>query len=455
MGEHFVDDNVWNEQVVALFRAGGSDEQDDVGRAIGQAALGDALELRAEDHLIDESSEAVGNAQGLAAFREGKRNVVRACAEVVVGDDLQEARQSGSDVGARGNWRVLKPVVEVVGEVQAAQFDGLRAGIVNLKPISGTAARIGHPLVNLQQAGIAERGGDVGRALRRHVQHPTAAAIGDAADGPVGRLDAEGDRVEQFAAALRTVEQVKRIARGFHAEAGVEHCGKVRRGRRFGVEAHHAVAIRRDDRPCREHPAARCGELIRQAHAREIDLAVRRVVEFDPIADRAVGVGAVARIGQHFVDLDASLRWVVGDHQSLQTQGEENIRCGSGTLMHLHRQNVVPDSETRQIQRRCLETAGLGVLRSRTVMRDHSRRRRHVVSASFGSIHVVHRSVVGEVNRLQGGYIHACRKGEVNAEVVAKLGRTHGQRRPDGFERSQIGIEAKRRLSTQPACIIE
>ena len=230
MREHLVDHDVGNRQVVALLRALRLGEQSEVRAAVGQAALGDAGELPGEGDLIDERAKRVHDAERLTALGQGEGNVVRAGGGVVVRDDLQESREAGREVRSCRERRILQAVSQIVGEMQPAQLHRLHAGIVDLEPITTTERR-GHPLVELEQRPVAERRGNVLRALGRDIQHPVGAAVGHATDGPIRRLNAEADRVQQFAAALRTVEEVDGIAGSLEAEAGVERRSRIRGGR--------------------------------------------------------------------------------------------------------------------------------------------------------------------------------------------------------------------------------
>ena len=192
--------------------------------AVGAAPAGDARPLRAISDPIDLRS--IRREQSDLTLLEGQPEIHMAGrVAAAIGDEGDEA--SAGDETKRRDAVLPRHANGEVRQIQAAQRDGQRLGIVELDEV--LRERIepgGEPLIDLQIALAAEGLGGVGRAEGGLGELPLAAA--EPADRKVGQLQAKGDRVEPCAAVGKAVEEVNPFAVLRQAEAEVEPRGAIR-----------------------------------------------------------------------------------------------------------------------------------------------------------------------------------------------------------------------------------
>src|SRR5439155_20921780 len=116
--------------------------------------------------------------------------------------------------------------IEIVGQVKAAEGNGKGAGVVDFEPVA-PGGWSSHPFVGMKAGRrVAEGNGGIGRARSWAGEEPIGRAVGNAANGKVGGLDAVSNGAEKAAAVGRGVEEIDTAARGsFKAEASVRGGG--------------------------------------------------------------------------------------------------------------------------------------------------------------------------------------------------------------------------------------
>ena len=229
VGEHLVDHDALKRQEIAATGRGGAVEARDAGGAIREPPFGDAVFLVGEVQRINGHLARREETDGFAARAEAEVHMVSALVRVPVREEEREGILPCADEGEAWDL-VLGPVQQIISEEQAAERDGLGVGIVNLQEVIVVARGIGQPLVETEIEMIAQARGEVGRAGGRQIEHPTARSIGHAANGQVRRLNAEGDQINDRAAAGRSVDEINLVAAGLEAEAGVKQAAGVGRG---------------------------------------------------------------------------------------------------------------------------------------------------------------------------------------------------------------------------------
>ena len=125
---------------------------------------------------------------------------------------------------------------------------------------------------------IAQRHGDIRRAEGRRAQCP--ASVPGPADGIIGQLNAEDDRVDQAAAPGWCVEEIDVIAASLQIEAEMDaRCA-------VGiVRVEHEVLSGTNQRVEREDKFARTGCAVGDAHVTEVDGLAAVIVEFDQVGE--------------------------------------------------------------------------------------------------------------------------------------------------------------------------
>src|SRR4051812_6950252 len=120
--------------------------------------------------------------------------MVRAGVWITVGPELLVRKGIDANEGEFMD-RMLSRIGQIVRKVESADRNGLVVRVVNLEPIVA-GSRVGHPLVDFEVGGIAESRGRVRAAQSDKIQHPIAAAVGEAADREVRRLNTEFDAAQ-------------------------------------------------------------------------------------------------------------------------------------------------------------------------------------------------------------------------------------------------------------------
>src|SRR5437773_10760500 len=84
MGQDFIDDGVGHGQVIARFRSGSGEKTYDIGRAIGQASLRNAVQLQTEIHRIDQREVGVAKAERLSKGIKAEADVVATLGKMTI-----------------------------------------------------------------------------------------------------------------------------------------------------------------------------------------------------------------------------------------------------------------------------------------------------------------------------------------------------------------------------------
>src|SRR5262249_29664815 len=137
VAEDFIDHYVVKRQEIGRARGVGAGESGDVRRAVGEAAFGNALILRAKGNAVDQSARGGKDANRFTTGGQFEIGVVCAFGGIVIGVELQVAVRGRTDEGKRRD-AILRLVVQIVRQVEPAQIYWLRQGTVDLKPILAT-----------------------------------------------------------------------------------------------------------------------------------------------------------------------------------------------------------------------------------------------------------------------------------------------------------------------------
>ena len=263
------------------------------------APVGDAADLNRNVEGVEDLAAGRGEAQAVTAAGgegEGRAQVAALLRRIAArAEDHQILlRPQG---GPRGELP-FAGVAQVVGEAAVAQIDALAAGVVDLDPVGAAVQRCGHDLID---------------------------AHGDAAETVDLRLDSRACAVFQ----VRRGRQRGRPAAIFQGTGlALLQQGKIHRGDRcaVGLGEEHALAAPGESEVGvqvvgilravvsgavqRQIAAGRQGHIrqlpLLQPHcavgepvALQIDVRIRRVVQFDVVAAFAVLIGEVDAVGAH------------------------------------------------------------------------------------------------------------------------------------------------------------
>src|SRR6185436_4264615 len=77
--------------------------------------------------------------------------------------------------------RMFRAVIQVIGQVKAANRDGQSTGVIYLEPVIFAAWWIGHPFIDLEVGNISQRrDGRIRAVASRACENPVGTAIGNA-----------------------------------------------------------------------------------------------------------------------------------------------------------------------------------------------------------------------------------------------------------------------------------